>query len=154
MTLDQNKKTQLNILFNLCKIQSEQRRLVIRDGRESLKVACRLLSLQAHVSWWQAPDFHHQMKWLPVEVRGSRDLNDRWLGSDMKHGLTYDDKSIKVGEMKHAQPIPDVYDCAGFMPRLRDWLNGCLALCVFSVSYALKPTHTHTQPLVILTENF
>ena len=55
-----------------------------------------------------------------MEVQGSRRLADRWLGMNMKHGLTSDDKSITVGDMKYAHATPDVYECAGLRPEQRD----------------------------------
>lgn len=54
-----------------------------------------------------------------MEVQGNR-LTDRWLGKDMKHGLTSDDKSIAVGDMKYAHATPDVYKCAGLTSRQKD----------------------------------
>lgn len=55
-----------------------------------------------------------------MEVPGRRDQADRWLWRDMKHGLTSDDKSIEVGDMRYAHAAPDVYECAGLMPRPKD----------------------------------
>lgn len=39
---------------------------------------------------------------------------------DVKRGLTSDDESIAVGDMKYAHATPDVYECADLMPRDRD----------------------------------
>lgn len=86
-----------------------------------------------------------------MEAQGNRRLADRWLGRDMKHGFTFDDKSIVVGNMKYAHSIPDVYECAGLTPKRRDWLNGFFArVCVCGVHLI----HAHKQPLVILTESY
>lgn len=48
-----------------------------------------------------------------MEVQGNRRLANRWLGRDMKHGLTFHDKFIVVGDMKYTHATPDVYECAG-----------------------------------------
>lgn len=45
-----------------------------------------------------------------MEVQGNRRLENRWLGKDMKHGLTMDDKSVRVGVMKCMYATPDVYE--------------------------------------------
>lgn len=70
-------------------------------------------------SGWSLPDPVCQGDKLLTSISNRR-LADRWLGRDMKHGLTSDDKSITVGNMKYAHATPDVYECAGLTPRQRD----------------------------------
>ncbi len=121
------------------------------SGRRKFESCCRkwllwcwLISLRASVSGWQALDFHLQMEWLPVEVQGNRRRADRWLGRDIKHGLTSDDKSITAGDMKYAHATPDVYEHAGLTTRQRDWLNdpfACVCVCVCDAHWY---THTNT----------
>lgn len=84
------------------------------------------------------------MEWLPVEVQGNRRLADRWRERDMKHGLTSDDESIVVGDMKYAHATPDVYECAGLTPGQRDWLNGFFSCVCVSVCVSVMRADTRT----------
>lgn len=77
----------------------------------------------------------------------------------MKHALTSDNKSITVGHMKHAHTAPDVYECAGLMPKQKALIKWFFwvcdeAACVCDAQTQSCQRHTHTRSLVILIESF
>lgn len=47
----------------------------------------------------------------PDGSSGHKRPANRCLGMDMKHGLTVDDKSVRVGVMKCMYATPGVYEC-------------------------------------------
>lgn len=99
------------------------------------------------------------MEWLPVEVQGNRRLANRWLGWDMRHGLSSHNKSIRVGDMKYTLPHLMYMSVQSQAKRLIKWLfchSLCECVCVWERerNRHMLHSHTNTGSPVILTESF
>lgn len=62
-----------------------------------------------------------------MDVQVNRRPANWWLGMAMKHGLTVDDKSVRVGVMKCMYSTPDVLYMSVGLSGQRHWLNVSLS---------------------------